>query len=60
MSRKLEFLLAIIVFIFMTIHFLTDNYIFIQISATIALVNFIVSTVRRVEQHHADVKGGKE
>ena len=44
-TNKIQFLLAIIMFIFMTINFATDIYIFAQIAATIAFVNFIVSTV---------------
>lgn len=60
MSGKPEFLLAIIVVIFMTAHFMTGIYIFGQIAATIALVNFIVSTIRCMEQHPIDKKRGEE
>lgn len=56
MSGKPEFLLAIIMIIFMTAHFMTGIYIFGQIAATIALVNFIVGTIRRMEQHPIDKK----
>lgn len=60
MSRKLEFLLAIITVIFMTAHFMTGIYIFGQIAVTIGFVNFIVGTIRCMEQHSIDKKGSGE
>ena len=60
MSRKIEFLLAIIVFIFMTACFVTNVYIFGQIAATVATVNLVVSTIRCMEQHSIDKKRGEE
>ena len=60
MIRKIEFLLATIVVIFMVSYCITGIYIFIQISATVALVNFIVSTIRCAEQYSISKKGGED
>lgn len=46
MCRKLEFLLAIITVVFMTICFITSIYVFAQIGATVALINLLISTIR--------------